>query len=330
MGLEFENKLTWKLFKQRLLEKAERNMRAAMGMGTRTKFLSVKAVVGIWKALIRPVLEYAAEIWGEKKWEEAEILQRKMAKRILGLPEKTTNEAVLGDLGWWPLKARRDMIRLRYLQKILNMKQDRLPKMIYEWERQMDERKDSWLAYTKKLLIDLDLEEVWIRQEIKESTNEWNKLIEKKIQEREQREWRQRALKKPKLRTYTKYKLLLKEEEYLKNEDEIGRRMMARIRSGTNKLRIETGRYEKPKQAEEYRICKICKKDIENEEHFLHDCIAYDSIRKDLMIELNKKEMDKKAKEILFGKGTDKEIEKAIRYIRRAMAKRNRILEMLN
>ena len=141
------------------------------------------------------------------------------------------------------------MIRLRYLQKILNMKQDRLPKMIYEWERQMDERKDSWLAYTKKLLIDLDLEEVWIRQEIKESTNEWNKLIEKKIQEREQREWRQRALKKPKLRTYTKYKLLLKEEEYLKNEDEIGRRMMARIRSGTNKLRIETGRYEKPKQA---------------------------------------------------------------------------------
>ena len=127
-------------------------------------------------------------------------------------------------------------------------------------------------------------------------------IYRKKIQEREQREWRQRALKKPNLRTFTKYNFFFKQEEYLKNGDEIGRRMMARIRSGTNKLRIETGRYEKPKQVEEYRICKICKKDIENEEHFLNDCIAYDSIRKDLMNELNKKEMDKKQKKYYSGK----------------------------
>ena len=117
LGIEIEDKLKWSLFKKGLLEKA----------------------IGLWKALVLPILEYAAEIWGDRKWEEAEILQRTIAKRILGVYKRTSNEAVLGDLGWWPLKARRDMIRLRYLQNLLNMNKKRLPKQIYEWEKEKKE-----------------------------------------------------------------------------------------------------------------------------------------------------------------------------------------------
>ena len=143
--MELENKLTWKLFKTRLIEKTERNMRKAMGMGNKTKHLSAKAAIGLWKALIRPVLEYGAEIWGESNWKESEILQRTMAKRILGMNEKTSNEAVLGDLGWWPLKDRRDMIRLRYWQSLLSMNENRLPRLIYEWQKKQKDTKDSWM-----------------------------------------------------------------------------------------------------------------------------------------------------------------------------------------
>ena len=132
-------------------------MRAAMGMANKTKHLSVKAATGLWKALVRPIIEYAAEIWGEKEWKEAEILQRTIAKRILGMTERTSNEAVLGELGWWPLKARRDMIRLRYWQNLLSMKEKRLPRLIYEWQKENDEENESWVAYTKKLLVELDL-----------------------------------------------------------------------------------------------------------------------------------------------------------------------------
>ena len=115
----------------------------------------------------------------------------------------------------------------------------------------------------------------------------------------------------------------------MKNEDAIGRRMLARIRSGTNKLRIETGRYERPRQIKEYRICKICMEETETEEHFLKICKAYDDIRKDLIIDLDIDEGDEKIAELLFGVGKEDEINKAIRYIRRAMARRNRILEMM-
>ena len=328
LGIELENKLRWKLFKTRLLDKAERNMRKAMGMGSKTKHLSAKAAIGLWKALVRPVLEYGAEIWGESSWKESEILQRTMAKRILGMSEKATNEAVLGDLGWWPLKARRDMIRLRYWQTLLNMREGRLPRLIYEGQKEQADHEHSWTAYTKKLLMELDLQDFWQSQKITLNKNGWNNLIEEKIQEREQREWRRRALSKPKLRTYIKYKEILKEEEYLKNEDTIGRRMLARLRSGTNNLRIETGRYERPRIPEKYRTCLICMEDTENEEHFLHHCIAYKDIREDFIEEIENKNKAQDITKILFGAGKLIDINKAIRYIRRAMARRNRILKM--
>ena len=57
LGLETQENLVWKLFKQRLLEKAGRSMSAAWGMGVRGGQISAKGGVGIWKAIVRPVLE---------------------------------------------------------------------------------------------------------------------------------------------------------------------------------------------------------------------------------------------------------------------------------
>ena len=74
-----------------------------------------------------------------------------MAKRLLGLPEKTTNEAVLGELGWIPMKSIKDMIRIKYWRKTIKMKKNRLTKIIYEWERKLEEQ-DSWITYTKNII----------------------------------------------------------------------------------------------------------------------------------------------------------------------------------
>ena len=221
------------------------------------------------------------------------------------------------------------MIRLRYWQNLLNMNKKRLPKQIYEWEKEKKEDSKSWVSNTKKLLTELYLQDFWIQQKINKTKTEWNKLITEKIQIREQKRWSKRALSKPKLRTYVKYKKILKKEDYLKSEDSIGRRMLARIRSGTNSLRIETGRYERPKLAEEYRICRVCKTETENEEHFLMGCSAYENIRKETIQEMYREnEEEETIKKIFFGIGKEDEIKKVIRYIRRAMSKRRRILEM--
>ena len=40
-------------------------------------------------------------------------------------------------------------------------------------------------------------------------------------------------------------------------------------------LYIETGRFFKPYQPPDQRICPLCKTGLEDEEHFLMNCIAY-------------------------------------------------------
>jgi hypothetical protein len=52
--------------------------------------------VRVWQTLVRPALEYGAAVWGECVWEEAERIQREMARMILKCSPKMTNEAVLG------------------------------------------------------------------------------------------------------------------------------------------------------------------------------------------------------------------------------------------
>ena len=52
--------------------------------------------------------------------------------------------------------------------------------------------------------------------------------------------------------------------------DEVGRKALARLRSGTNELRIETGRHEGLQR--KYRIYWFGCGEVEDEKHFLKDC----------------------------------------------------------
>ena len=66
-------------------------------------------------------------------------------------------------------------------------------------------------------------------------------------------------------------------EKYLNSEDAGGRKLLARLMSGTNELRIETGRYEDMEI--EDRKCWFGCNAIEDEEHFLMGCRMYEDIR---------------------------------------------------
>jgi hypothetical protein len=297
-------------------------MTQTWGMGIQSGVLSVDAAKKIWMTLVRPILEYGAEVWGEQKWEEAEKLQRDMGKRILGLKESTNNEVVLGELGWWKMKTRRDMIRLRYWRKLLNMGKERLPRIVYEGELRKGGK--NWVSHTEDLLRELKLEEYWEKQEVKESEREWNVMLRIKLHTREEREWREKVEAMDKLRTYTTIKTKLISEEYLKMEDEEGRKQMARIRSGTNDLRIETGRHEGLER--NARKCWFGCDETEDEEHFLMKCKMYADLRRETIKSIGTEIFQKRGREIMLGKGNKEEIKQAFKYIKMASARRRRIL----
>ena len=78
-------------------------------------------------------------------------------------------------------------------------------------------------------------------------------------------------------------------EDYLRQITNIRHRItLTRLRLSNHKLAIETGRYIRPYKKPEERICPICKKDVEDEKHFLSLCPAYQEKRKNLFEYLNK------------------------------------------
>ena len=93
---------------------------------------------------------------------------------------------------------------------------------------------------------------------------------------------------KNKLITFWKFKLTQDYENYLTNVRNINRVAITTLRLSNHKLAIETGRYAKPYQPPDQRICPLCKTKKEEEEHFLMNCIVYRDPRRELFNKLNK------------------------------------------
>ena len=158
LGADVNNNRSWKDFKGKAISKARRCMAMSWGMGIHVGGLSTKAAINAWKALIRPVMEYGAEVIQYSRgmtgqWKEADAIQMQMGRRILGCSPKTSNAVVRGELGWQTLKARRDMLRMTYWGKLVGMNRNRWTRRIYDESRRRYEEdgEANWCAYTHQL-----------------------------------------------------------------------------------------------------------------------------------------------------------------------------------
>jgi hypothetical protein len=212
-----------------------------------------------------------------------------MGRRILGVSRRTSNAVVRGELGWQRLEARRDLARLRFWGKMVMMSEDRLVKKIYRIRRAAEEQvqdEKNWCHRTKALLEQLGLGNMWQSEQIGVSQGGWMSQVKAVIKDREQRLWRLEIEHKPKLRLYRTLKTELEHEVYLEHDNYWWRRLFTMLRGGTNRLRVETGRWEQ--ETLNKRICEIClsRDQVEDESHFLLDCVVYKEIRERMFEEI--------------------------------------------
>jgi len=246
--------------------------------------ISIEATEGLWTTLIRPILEYGAEVWGAGSWQAAEQIQQEMGRKLLGMGSKA-DEAIRGDLGWWSMQARRDFARLKFWRKIVNLPDDRILKEVYKASKSaLALDPSSWVYETQRLLGDLGLAHIW-QSEDTGNAKDWQCLIKKCIHQKEIEKWRAGLEKKSKLRVYRKLKTEFGREAYLALPTE-QRCYLAMLRSGTNCLRIETGRWRG--EAVEARICLLCGMGaVEDEEHLILGCCIYNEMRENLYEQVN-------------------------------------------
>mgnify|MGYP001615337500 FL=1 len=345
LGVEISARIYWNQTRGRLLAKVKERMARLWAIGSKTRQLSVEAQCNIWRLVLKPMLEYGSEMWGNTRWMDAERMQYKMARMILGAKLRTNVEVLLGELGWRSMRAYRDVKRLTWWHKLLCMHERRLPRVIYELEKRAFEKskamipvpkvRNSWCEGTFEVLKKYGLEKYW-NHEMKVklmAPGEWKKEVKKKVADAEERIWRLRLSGHSKLKKYYEtFKGVAGLESYLSSSDIDGRRMLFFIRSGSNDLGVDA---ERGKCERNERICKLCLTAVEDEEHFVLQCSLY-QVERSIMLACVKKRLNmqswrvfenEKLMEMLCS-SDDVEIQVAVmKYLKQAFYKRSKLLK---
>ena len=275
-----------------LVDKALKAFYALKTYDTRNNILlSLK----LFDTLITPILTYGGEIWGPYSFKKLtgenivnicdvmplEKINIRLCKYLLGVGKKTTNNAVRGELGRFPLAMKIITQSISYWNRMQKIDDLSLAKIAYM--HFLNEKHFPWFENTRNMLFFLGLENEWYKH-INYVYNESNnmcklnkKCIHLQLCKIYEDHWFE-IIKKDsgKLRTYCTFKKRFCLENYVLSICLEKRRDFTKLRLSAHSLAIERGRYYKNKVEKEKRLCKLCDLgEVEDEEHFITKCTFY-------------------------------------------------------
>lgn len=287
LGLWFHEHLDMKFAVNELAKSASRALSALY-----TKFLHVGGMdynvfCKLYESLVEPVLFYGAGIWGLSEQKKINTVQNKACRYFLGLGKNAANIASQGDMGWTSCIMKQRIEASRLFFKVEGTSEDRLVKRVFMWSGSHGK---SWESRFKSFMNNIGLIGVLNRDNCPLKNKV--KCVKDKLKSVDIENWKNKLWNDSgqengnKLRTYRIYKSDLKVEHYVNiNMDRSHRRILAKFRSGSLPLNIETGRYAKPKVPLMERTCKLCSENVvEDEMHFLLACDFYSDLRRALLL----------------------------------------------
>lgn len=287
--------------------------------------LDVKCKLKLFDSLITPILMYGCEIWGVYNLKEVDKLHYRFCKHILGVKPQTSNSAVLGELGRYPLSVRCKERALKYWTKIMR-NTDNIIHMLYLEQLQNIHvnRNTNWAVSLHKLLDDLGFTNV--HTAFNGNVN-YLPMFKQRLCDQYIQVWNTLVTSQPKLDSYVLYKKDFKYEKYLDIvSNDYMRKEMSRLRLSSHSLLIETGRYNNV--VRNLRLCKCCNLNVvESEFHFMLCCPLYRNLRQKYCI--NVSFPTKQKFNMLMSCNSNKTIRNISRFIHHAMLTRQEKLKTI-
>ena len=190
-----------------------------------------------------------------------EKLNLKLCKFLLGVHRKSTNAAVRGELGRYPLLINILNLAIRYRERIFSLKNDNLVKMscMDDFILSCD---SSWSSITTRICNEFGGSSTLKTNLEQTYSTKWSLYIDS-------------CQSDGKLKMYSHFKKSFKLENYLLQFPPHFRRNYSKLRISAHNLAIETGRYTKPTATPiEKRLCFHCK-EVEDEYHLILKCPLY-------------------------------------------------------
>lgn len=308
-------------FRKRMLGGARARSARIAAMGMFSGKLPVPLGVQVYQALVRPLLEFGAEVWSaDCPWTEAERLQMRVAKQILQCPIRTSGAAAMGELGWQSLEARWQQLRLCFWSKVLRSSAASPIRRVYDesvrfhsqhasvedfvpsaaaaegWEiyrtRSVNGISSLWCAQLQRDLFSVGLESVWnspTAGALTISHATWKEKVRIAVSIREQCRWWRQIQQSASLSLLAslKYSSRLQREAYLEIShggwnDRIHIGRMALTALRTGASTLRVHTGHWEHLDRDLCLCSMCGTAVQTEEHLLLDCSAFDSARAQL------------------------------------------------
>ena len=180
---------SWKSYIERAIAKATRVSEDLQWACRRAGGLRPRAAAALWKAIVRPVLEYAAEIWsGELTLlhaRRAEAVQTDFARCMLGLVgcQSISNDALRAELGMEKLSSRWEKLRLGYWRRLHVASGERTLVAVASLRRKhllwgYNGAEQGWMRETRDLLVRRGMLNHWLNPSLcaSQTKDEWRDL----------------------------------------------------------------------------------------------------------------------------------------------------------
>ena len=87
----------------------------------------------MYNPLVAPVIDYAAEVWGAKNYDQCNTVQHRAMRTFLGVSQCTPVAAMYGDMQWYNPYVRHQVSMIRFWLRLTRMPESRLTKRITLW-----------------------------------------------------------------------------------------------------------------------------------------------------------------------------------------------------
>jgi hypothetical protein len=318
-----EDTQNWSNHMKRVMAKA---LATSMALGWtcgRGDGLRPRSAATLWQAIVRPMLEYAAEIFAgdipAQTITAAERIQTDFARAVLGLKNKQgiSNDFLRAEMGMERIQARWQKLRLGYWRRVNLIAEPRTMARLARIRKTHAGwggiwAKNNWMQGTRILLMARGLEAHWLDPQLctQMSKDEWKFFVYEAVEQSEDRLRENRLLD---MKTGARYARLkhwgpvspdqakfpgemgrrgaLVHERYLDTRWRHGTQMEGRklklmCRAGCLPVLSRVGR--EVGWSERLTCCMMCNTgELETPEHFIMTCPAYTRHRALLLVRVN-------------------------------------------
>ena len=277
LGFNFTTKLSPKLGTEHLVVKGKKAAMQLNRVYQKYKEMTPEVFFKIFDSKIQPILLYSSEIWGLYKLEHLEKVHLLACKRFLGVPLKTPNKMIYGDLGRYPLYINSSVNCLRYWFKLLEMDNKRITYSAYQMLLDSDkDGKYCWVSKIREILCETGFSFVWLQQGVGD-TKHFLQIFRQRLVDMFIQEWSGTIRDRERYDAYRTFKTVFEKEKYISDiEIYCFRVAISQIRFNVLPLNNNIYRYSEVVQK---KNCPFCKTVLETEHHFLYQCSMYDDLR---------------------------------------------------